>query len=125
MAGIDVLVLNLGADKQFKHAVRHVTGVVQSIAVTNRTADVQVATSRSRARIAELLGEPIGLLHVMGHGTPSGELHAGGRLFRLPKVYSLDELRAGLTPLGNAHVECLCWTPATRTPPGGWPASPR
>ena len=105
---IDVLVLNLGADKQFKHAVRHVTGVVQGIAGTNRTAMVQVATSRSRARIAELLGEPIGLLHVMGHGEPNGELHSGKRLLRMTKAYTVEELRGWVDAYGRPlHVDGL------------------
>ncbi len=101
MVATDVLVLNLGADKQFKHAVEHVTGVVQTIAETTRTADVLVATSRSRTRIAALLDEPIGLLHVMGHGDPSGEIHAGHRLLRLPKVYTVQELQGWVDVYGH------------------------
>jgi hypothetical protein len=94
-------VLNLGADKQFKHAMHHVTGVVQTIAESNRTADVLVATTRSRARIAALLDHPIGLLHVMGHGDPSGEIHAGHRLLRMPKIYTVEELRGWADAYGH------------------------
>jgi hypothetical protein len=93
VTGTDILVLNLGADRQFKHALDHVTGLVQTIAETTRSADVFVATSRSPSRIAHLLDDRIGLLHVMGHGTSNGELSAGHRSMRMAKAYSVDGLQ--------------------------------
>lgn len=108
MAATDVRVLNLGADRDFKRALEHVTGVVRTISVTSQHADVDVVTTRMRSRIAGTLTDRIGLLHVMGHGAPNGEIHAGSRVFRWPKVYTLEELRDWVDASGQPlHVDGL------------------
>jgi hypothetical protein len=44
----------------------------------------------------------------MGHGDPNGEIHAGRRVFRRPKVYTLDELWDWADAKGQAlHVDGL------------------
>jgi len=97
----DILVLNLGADKQFKQALTHVTALVQTYAETKGNADVFVATTRSSARIVGLLDEPIGLLHVMGHGEPSGSLQSGKPWWRNAYTYDVSDLAEWVAMTGR------------------------
>ena len=111
MAATDVLVLNLGADRQFKYAVRHVTGVVQSIAVTKQAADVQVATSRSRARIAELLGDPMdaGSAAPIGRRSPGRSVSASRSACRSAEASSTS--RPTIVPSRQSSAT-TAWIPS-------------
>ena len=97
----DILVLNLGADGQFRRAVKHVTGLAQTYAETTSSADVYVATTRSVARAGAMLEENIGLLHVMGHGESSGRMTTGQSWWRPKTVFDVEQLAAWVDRTGS------------------------
>jgi len=90
----DIVIVDLHRRGRFTHSRRLVSALLHAHDVKGQPvpATYEVLASGSRSRVAKRMEEPIGLLHLMSHGQPDGQLQ-GKTLTRRTTDYAVDDVK--------------------------------
>ena len=79
---VDIFVMDLGADGQFRSTKRQIRSMLKSYEYTTKHATMRMATPLNLWSSTRIIQGRIGLLHVMAHGRSDGVLMPGSSWWR-------------------------------------------